>query len=152
MPHTFAGFRSFLEEMDPSPEKAREDSDSSSEGSEGSEDFFAALGDEQGMNWGDISKVFTGEPWISTHFSLGSPDREVLYKMSPWEIVKGTLSPNGADIRLKPMRAGRSYLKGNRLNKSDYFDDRRYHLNRAELLDFLTKGWTPAVQAAQGAM
>ena len=136
MVNTFAGFKSFVEEMDPSAEKDRE----------------TALGDEQGIPWDDLAKVFTGEPWISAHFGLGSPDKEMLYKLSPWEIVRGTLTPAGADIRLKPTRGTRSYLKGNKLYKGDYQDNKRYHLSRPELIKFLTTGWTPAVQAAAGGM
>jgi hypothetical protein len=152
MVNTFAGFKSFVEEMDPSAEKDRETALGEPEGSEGKEDYFAALGDEQGIPWDDLTKVFTGEPWISAHFGLGSPDKEMLYKLSPWEIVRGTLTPAGADIRLKPTRGTRSYLKGNKLYKGDYQDNKRYHLSRPELIKFLTTGWTPAVQAAAGGM
>lgn len=152
MVNTFAGFKSFVEEMDPSAEKDRETALGEPEGSEGKEDYFAALGDEQGIPWDDLAKVFTGEPWISAHFGLGSPDKEMLYKLSPWEIVRGTLTPSGADIRLKPTRGTRSYLKGNKLYKGDYQDNKRYHLSRPELIKFLTTGWTPAVQAAAGGM
>ena len=152
MVNTFAGFKSFVEEMDPSAEKDRETALGEPEGSEGKEDYFAALGDEQGIPCDDLTKVFTGEPWISAHFGLGSPDKEMLYKLSPWEIVRGTLTPAGADIRLKPTRGTRSYLKGNKLYKGDYQDNKRYHLSRPELIKFLTTGWTPAVQAAAGGM
>lgn len=113
-------------------------------------DFFASLGDEESIDWNTLTKIFTDEPWISAHFGLGRPDKEILYKLSPWEIVKGTLTPQGADIRLKPQKGNRSYLSGNKLNKSDYVDNRRYHLNRKELLKFLTSGWTPAIPAAGG--
>ena len=139
-----------MEDMDPSREKDMDSSGSAPEGNEGKEDYAAALGDEQGMPWDDIVKVFEGEPWVSSHFGLGSPEKEILYKLSPWEIVKGSLSPTGADIRMKPRRNARTYLKGNRLNKSDYVDTKRYTIGRKELLDFLTAGWTPAVQAAAG--
>jgi hypothetical protein len=127
-----SGFKSFLEEEKP---KA---------------DFFASLGDEENINWENIKKIFEDEPWISAHFGLGAPGKEILYKLSPWEIVKGSLTPQGADIRLKTQKNNRSYLSGDRLNKSDYRDNRRYHLNRKELLKFLTTGWSPAVQAAGG--
>lgn len=113
-------------------------------------DFFASLGDEESIDWNNLKKIFEDEPWISAHFGLGRPGKEILYKLSPWEIVKGTLTPQGADIRLKPQKGNRSYLSGNKLNKSGYVDNRRYHLNRKELLKFLTTGWTPAVQAAGG--
>lgn len=151
MYNTFSGFKRFIEEMDPSPEKRREDAESSDDqASAGKEDYFAALGDEEGLEWGEIANAFQSEPWISSHFALGSPDKEVLYKLSPWKIVKGTLTPHGADIRLKQQKGGRSYLKGNRLNKSKYQDTKRYHLNRSELVKFLTTGWTPAAQQAGG--
>lgn len=132
-------FRAFLrEEESPEPQSPKK------------QDYFSALGDEEGIEWNDLVKTLESEPWIASHFSLGSPDKEVLYKLSPWEIVKGSLSPNGADIRLKPQRGSRSYLQNNRLNKSSYEDKRRYHLNREELTKFLTTGWSPAVQAAPG--
>jgi hypothetical protein len=132
-------FRTFLkEEESPEPTAPK------------NQDYFAALGDEEGIEWKDLVKTLESEPWISSHFSLGSPDKKVLYKLSPWEIVKGSLSPNGADIRLKQQRGSRSYLNNNRLNKSSYEDRRRYHLNREELAKFLTTGWSPAVQAASG--
>jgi hypothetical protein len=129
-----SSFKMFLEE-EPSrpPEKA---------------DYISSLGDEEGMEWNDIVKALEAEPWISSHFGIGSPHKEILYKLSPWKIVKGSLTPNGADIQLKPQKRNRSYLKHNRLNKSSYVDRRRYHLSRGELIKFLTTGWTPAVQAA----
>lgn len=110
------------------------------------QDYFASLADEEGIEWGDLVKALEAEPWVSSHFGLGSPNKEILYKLSPWEIVKGSLTPNGADIRLKQQKGSRSYLSGNRLNKTHYADRRRYHLNREELARFLTTGWTPAVQ------
>jgi len=137
-------FKAFLkEEEQPEPEAP---GDSTSK-----QDYFAALGDEEGIEWGDLAKMLESEPWVSSHFSLGSPNKEVLYKLSPWEIVKGSLSPNGADIRLKQQRGSRTYLQNNMLNKSSYQDKRRYHLNREELARFLTTGWSPAAQAASGA-
>lgn len=110
------------------------------------QDYLAALGDEGGIEWPDLVKALEAEPWVSSHFGIGSPDKQVLYKLSPWEIVKGSLTANGADIRLKQQNNTRSYLSGNRLNKSQYKDRARYHLNREELIKFLTTGWTPAVQ------
>lgn len=133
-----SGFKLFLEESETSePTK---------------QDYFSSLGDEGGIGWSDLVKVLESEPWVSSHFGVGSPEKETLYKLSPWEIVKGSLSPNGADIRLKPQRNSRSYLQGNMLNKSNYQDKNRYHLNREELIKFLTTGWTPAMQSgSQGA-
>lgn len=107
-------------------------------------DFFSAFIDEEGVEWEDLVKALESEPWITSHFKLGKPG--ILYKLSPWEIVKGTLTPHGADIRLKQQKGNRSYLPGNRANNSDYKDKKRYHLNRDELVKFLTTGWTPAVQ------
>jgi hypothetical protein len=144
------GFKRFVEmDMDPSPEKARDvakgkgDEDSNC----GKEDYLAALGDEEGMEWSDIVNALQSDPWISTHFALGKP--EVLYKKSAWRIVPGTLTPHGAAITLMPQKGDRSYLHGNRLNKSKYHDKNKYWLNRQELIAFLTKGWEPAVQQAQ---
>jgi len=108
-------------------------------------DYLAALGDEEGIEWSNLVKILETEPWISSHFGLGSPNKEILYKLSAWEVVKGSLSPQGADIRLKPQTVGRSYLSGNKLNKSSYQDKKRYHLNRKELTSFLTTGWSPAL-------
>ncbi|RTK93302.1 MAG: hypothetical protein EKK64_10355 [Neisseriaceae bacterium] len=148
---TFFGFRQFLEDMDPSFEKKV---DSSMNGNKANKDdsqqldYFAALGDEQGISWEDLVKSLEGQPWVSSHFDLGG----IKYKLSAWEIVPGSLNQNGADIRLKPQNNDRSYLKGNRLNKSSYRDDKRYHLSRKQLIDFLTTGWTPAVQAAQSSI
>jgi len=87
-----------------------------------------------------------GEPWVSTHFDLG----EKKYKRSAWKIVPGTLSKHGADIQLVPQKGDRSYLAGNMLNRSKHPDRMRYHLDRKDLTQFLTTGWTPAVQAASG--
>ena len=135
-------FRKFFEEMDPSPEKSRDGGKSDDK-----EDYFDALADEQGLSWRDIVTVFEGEPWVSTHFGLG----EKMYKASAWKIVPGTLSKHGADIMLIPRKGNRRYLKGNMLDKSRHPDKNRYHLDRGQLTDFLTKGWTPAVQNAAGA-
>ena len=135
--------------MDPTPEKDRAGAESGGSEHDDKEDYFSALGDEEGIEWDDLVKVFEAEPWISSHFGIGDK-AGVMYKLSPWEIVKGSLTPNGAVIRLKPQANTRSYLAGNKLNKSGYVDKTKYHLNRKELLDFLTAGWTPAVQAAAG--
>lgn len=152
MRSTLYGFKKFvIEDMDPTPEKSRSVAMGSGEVNKpATQDYFGALGDEQGIEWKDLASIFEDEPWVSSHFGVGTPSKEVLYKLSAWEIVKGSLTPNGADIRLKPQKNTRSYLNGNRLNKSKYEDKKRYHLGRKELMDFLTTGWTPAVQAAGG--
>jgi hypothetical protein len=151
MHRTLTGFRKFIEEMDPNPEKSREIAMGTGEKpSGGKEDYFSALGDEQGIEWKTLATIFEDEPWVSAHFGLGKPNQEVMYKLAAWEIVPGSMNPQGADIRLKPQKGNRSYLQGNRLNKSKQADTQRYHLNREELIKFLTTGWTPAVQAAAG--
>jgi hypothetical protein len=146
------GFKKFVEEMDPTPEKQRTIAQGQGDQSGGKEDYFGALGDEQGIEWKDMTTIFEDEPWVSSHFGLGAPNRETMYKLAAWQIVPGSLTPNGADIRVKPQPHDRSYLQGNRLNKSKYQDKQRYHLSRQELVKFLTTGWTPAVQQAQGGM
>lgn len=152
MTRTLNGFRKFVEDMDPTPDKSRNIAMGSGDEdkSKGTEDYFGALGDEQGIEWKDLTTILEDEPWVSSHFGLGRPNKEVLYKLSAWEIVKGSLTPSGADIRLKPQKGNRSYLQGNRLNKSKYQDNNRYHLGRQELIKFLTTGWTPAAQGAGG--
>lgn len=123
-------FRKFIiaEEMDPQPGPSKK------------ADYFDGLGDEMGMTWGEIVKTLEGSPQVAAHFALGTPGQEVLYKRSAWKIVPGTLTHNGADIVLVPQERDRSYLGGNRLNKSAP-DRRRYHLNREQLAKFLTTGW-----------
>ena len=143
-------FRDFLtqEEMDPSPEKTM---GTTSPSDNQTMDYFAGgLGDEMGIEWKRLVKALEKDPWVSAHFPLGSPNKEVQYKLAAWEIVPGSLSPNGADIQLKQTPNMRSYLKDKHLNKSSYQDNKRYHLSRKELIQFLTSGWTPAVQAAAG--
>lgn len=139
-----------MEDMDQTPEKSRTTAMGQGDHDDNTEDYFGALGDEEGMEWTDITSALEAEPWVSAHFGIGSGNNQILHKLSAWQIVKGSLTPNGADIRLKPQKGDRSYLKGNRLNKSKYEDTKRYHLGRKELIKFLTTGWTPAVQAAQG--
>ncbi len=146
------GFRDFIEEMDPSITKNMDDAQGGSPDT-GKGDFLqAGLGGEMGMEWPDIVSTLEADPWFSAHFQLGSGGSERLYKDGTWRIVKDTLTPNGADIEL--VKPGRSFLRpdsgtGMRLDKSGQPDKRRYHLNREELIKFLTKGWTPALQAAQ---
>lgn len=150
MQSSLFGFKKFVfEEMDPSSEKSRELAMGDKPGDKPETmDYFGALGDEENIEWHDLVSVLESEPWVAAHFGLGKPNKEIMYKLSPWEIVKGTLTQNGADIRLKPQKGNRSYLQGNKLNKSKYEDNKRYHLNRKELIKFLTTGWSPAVQQA----
>lgn len=150
MTNTLYGFRKFLEDMNPTPEKSRNIAMGNSGEDSGKMDYFSGLQDEQGIEWSDLAKTLEGEPWVSSHFGLGSPDKETMYKQSAWEIVKGSLTPNGAEIRLKPQKGNRSYLQGNRLNKSNYKDTKKYRIGRQELIKFLTAGWSPAVLSASG--
>lgn len=124
-------FRKFFEEMDPTMQKTVDKSKSEDDKPM---DFFAALSDEAGIEWPDLKKIMQSEPWIASHFSLGSP--EISYKTSAWEIVPGSMTPDGAFIRLKnvPNAGTRSYLKGRRLNKSNYFDDQKYYIKRKDLM------------------
>lgn len=137
--------------MDPTPDKSRNIAMGKSVKDDSKMDYFGSLQDEQGIEWKDLATIFEDEPWVSSHFGLGVPNKEVMYKLSAWEIVKGSLTPNGADIRLKHQKGNRSYLQGNKLNKSKYQDNNRYHLGRQELVKFLTTGWTPSIQSAGGA-
>jgi hypothetical protein len=147
-----SGFRNFIEEMDPAMFKKMGDAEGSDATGTDKGDFFqAGLGGEMGMDWKDIVSTLTAEPWFSAGFQLGGK----LYQDSTWKIVKDSLTPEGADIQL--VEPGRSFMpdeegsSGNRLDKGKHEDKRRYHLNREELISFLTKGWTPALQAAAAA-
>jgi hypothetical protein len=140
-------FKQFLmEEMDPTPEKNRDGASDQP----AKRDYFKAVGEEFGLEWPDLVKAFENERWISSGFSLGDKDKEIMYKQSPWQIVKGSLTPNGADIQLKPHRRSVAFLSNGSVMKGKYQDTKRYHLNRKQLIDFLTKGWEPAVQSAGG--
>ncbi len=150
MKNTLNGFRQFVEEMDPSPEKNREMAMKKKDSNSDKQDYFDSLEDEQGISWPEIVSTLTKEPWVATHFGLGNPKNEILYKSSPWKIV--SLTPNGAEIQLMPQRDTKSYLKNNVANKSGYQDKKKYFLQRDQLVDFLTKGWSPAVQQAAGGM
>ena len=145
MQPNLSGFRQFLEDMDPSPDKKMGKDRHSDEGGENL-DYFGGLGDEMKIPFKNVKSAMESEPWVSSHFGLG----DIKYKLSAWEIVPGSMSSNGASIRLKPQKGDRSYLKGNKLNKGEP-DQKIYHLNRKELEQFLTGGWAPAIQNAQGA-
>lgn len=153
MQYTLNGFKQFVEEMDPTPEKSRDagQGDMANSSTE-KQDYFASLEDEQGIQWKDLVRAISAEPWVSSHFKIGSGSNQTLQKLTAWEIVPGSMSENGASIRLKPQRTTRSYLAGNRLDKSKNINSEQYHLNRDELIKFLTTGWTPAVQQASGGM
>jgi hypothetical protein len=98
--------------------------------------FQTGLGNELGMSWDDIVKVLENEPWVTSNLSLGSSS----YKTGLWEIVPGSLTQYGASIRMKKNNKG--YLKDKALDKTDG-DDATYHLDRNQLISFLTQGWTP---------
>ena len=104
----------------------------------------SGLGVELGMDWSDIVKVLEKEQWITPNLPLGNS----FYKLGKWEIIPGTLSPYGADIRVKKGME-RAFLKGNRLDKTDG-DKETYHLNRKQLINFLTTGWTPQSNSSSG--
>lgn len=159
MEHTLNGFRQFVEEMDPSPEKSRNAGlNGSPDKTADTQDYFGALGDELGIQTKDLISAMSSEPWVSAHFGLGPQNKQTMYKLAAWEVVPGSMTKDkngeisGADIQLKPQKDTRSYLQGNKLNNSRYQDNKRYHLNREELVKFLTTGWTPAAQAASGGM
>jgi hypothetical protein len=92
------------------------------------------LGTELEMDWDDIVDVLEKETWFTANMPLGGLN----YKLGKWKIVKGTLSPEGCNIVAKDNK--RSYVDG-RLNKSKEQDGEIYHLNRQQLIDFLTQGW-----------
>lgn len=142
MSYTLSGFKQFFEEMDATPEKNLSSGDKK-------QDYWDSLEDEGGLSMSDIKKAFTSEPWVSSHFPLGKKGKEIQYKLQPWKIVKGSLSPAGADIKLVHGDKERSYLKGNTLNKG-FKDTKRYFVKRKDLQDFQTGGWQPAVQGAGG--
>ena len=140
MNYLFTNFRSFFEEIDPSLDKSV--SDNSSHDNPTGVDYFDTLEDEFGINWKSLRKIFGSEPWISTHFLLGKPDKEVAYKISAWEIEPSSISEKGAMIRVKPTIGGnRSYING-MLNKSKPDSD-YYWLSKSDLVKFLTTGWIP---------
>lgn len=101
----------------------------------------SGLGVELGMDWGDIVKTLEKDQWITPNLPLGAS----FYKLGKWEIVPGSLTPYGANIRVKK-GLDRSFLKGDRLDKTEG-DEETYYLNRQQLIDFLTKGWTPNTQS-----
>jgi hypothetical protein len=143
-----SGFRKFVEDMDQSVEKKMGGNKDSSDNTK--MDYFGGLGDEMGMEWKDIVQSLEREPWVSAHFGLGSPKHELMYKKSAWKIVPGSMSANGADIMLVPNRGDRSYLKGGKMLNKGKPDTKTYHISREQLIKFLTGGWQPAVDAAQG--
>ena len=145
----FKGFKKYIEEMDASIEKKMED-DTDNPPPTGN-DYIDTLEDEFGVKWKTLSSLLSSEPWISTHFMLGKPDKEIAYKVSSWEIDPDSISPNGAYIRLKPSKGMRSYLKNGDLNKS-MPDKDKYYLNRDDLVKFLTTAWVPSQPPADAGM
>lgn len=144
---TLAGFKRFFEDMDKTRDKELKDANPDDDGA--NQDYWNALGDEFGIEWSHLAKALSADPWVSSHFLLGKPGKEIAYKLSAWEIVPGSITPTGAAIRLRQYRGNRNYLKGNKLNKGEP-DENVYYLNRKQLIEFLTTGWTPAAQGAQG--
>lgn len=103
--------------------------------------FQTGLGTELGMDWDDITKALENETWFTANMPLGGLN----YKLGKWKIVRGTLSPAGCNIVAKDNK--RSYIDG-RLNKSKDQDQEIYHLNREQLIDFITQGWGAAGSAS----
>lgn len=149
MPYLLSGFRRFVEEMDPSAEK-RADSGTAPSDPVGN-DYIDTLEDEFGIRWKDLSKILQSEPYVSSHFMLGSPDKEMTYKISAWEIVPGTLTPKGAYIRIKPSRGMRYFSKDGKLGKFAPDAD-QYYVTRDELVKFLTTAWVPSAPAGDAGM
>jgi|694.fasta_scaffold00059_158 hypothetical protein len=148
MNYLFNNFKRFFEEIDQTLEK-RSETDIASEDPAGS-NYFDTLEDEFGIDWKSLKSIFSSEPWISSHFVLGSPNKEVAYKMSAWEIVPDSITEKGAAIRIKPTKGGnRSYLKDGILKK-DSPDQNMYYLSKNDLIKFLTTGWTPPAAPAGG--
>lgn len=135
-------FKAFFEDMDLNRDKEMNNAGDASAPQKG--DYFQGLDDEMGMDWPEIVSSLEGEPWVSASFKLGGNT----YKNSGWEIVKGSLSPNGAQIKLINNVGRRSYT-GSHPNKGPA-DDKTYFLNREQLIAFLTKGWSPALTAQAG--
>ena len=65
MKFSLCGFKQFiLEDMDPSPEKTRDAAmGGSPKDTEKKQDYFNALGDEEGIEWSDLTKILEDEPW-----------------------------------------------------------------------------------------
>lgn len=147
MNYLFTNFKRFFEEIDNSIEKMA-NPDGNFDSQTGS-DYFDTLEDEFGINWKSLKKLFSSEPWISSHFMLGKPNKELAYKISAWEIDPDSISEKGALIRMKPVKGGdRTFLKGGILNKTK--DKDYYYLSKDELVKFLTSGWTPAAAPPSG--
>ena len=136
MEHSLSGFRKFLE-----------DTDSSEKGKK--QDYWDSLEDEEGISFPMLKKSFTVEPWVSSHFALGPNGKETWHKLQPWKIVKGSMSPAGADIRMVNTGTEKTYLQGNRPDKGPKIR-KRYFMKRPDLQNFQTGGWQPAIQGGGG--
>jgi hypothetical protein len=56
------GFRQFIEEMDPTSDKTRDDAlGGSGSTHDEKEDYFGVLQDEEGLTWKHIKDIFEGE-------------------------------------------------------------------------------------------
>jgi len=140
------GFRNFFEDMDETPDKTRDKALGADKKHTEKQDYLDALQGEEGITWKDLATILQTEPWVTSHFDIN----DQLHKLSSWEIVKGSLTQHGADIRLKPGKHDKSYKKGKKsIEQAKYPDTTRYHLNRKQLIKFLTSGWMPAVQQSQ---
>lgn len=133
MEHSLCGFRKFLEDAE--SEKGRK------------QDYWDSLEDEEGISFPNLKKSFTVEPWVSSHFALGPEGKETWYKLQPWKIVRGSMSPAGADIKM--VGDGKTYLQGNRPDKGPKVR-KRYFIKRPDLQNFQTGGWQPAIQGGGG--
>lgn len=149
MSYLLFGFRRFVEEMDASAEK-RADSGEVPDEPVGN-DYIDALEDEFGISWSDLSNILQTEPYVSSHFMLGSPDKEMTYKISAWEVVPGTLTPKGAYIRIKPSKGMRYFTKDGSLGRFAPDQD-QYYVTRDELVKFLTTAWVPSAPAGDAGM
>jgi hypothetical protein len=138
MRNLLLGFRKYIfsEEMNPSMDKQIGNSEKND--SEMA-DYFSSIADELGVNWSTMKKIFQEQPYVLSHFQLGKGNP--FHKLSPWEIVPGSLTPNGAFIRLKAMPNDRAYLKDRILDKSGYQDKNKYYVSRKELMNMLSTGW-----------
>lgn len=107
-------------------------------------DYYDGLADELGIEPEQRDAAFKAEPWVTSQFSLGG----INYKTAAWEIVKNY--PDGsATIKLKNLPGQRAYMGKTRYEGPP--DEKEYRLSRKQMIQLLTVGWTPALQAQVGA-